>query len=264
MIRVTLLFGLLICFNTVFAQVQNNTKSPYFKLQYDSVDSGEADRIRIWLGEGRKELITFFDQDFKSEFEVFLFSNRDSLDKQWQKDWNMPGFKSQCWMVASGIAHRLDVLSPRVWSEQACEHDAGDSTATRKLIVHEMIHVFHGQYNPSPTFENIDNIDWFVEGIAVYASGQLNDDRYQDTRNFLLNEEGPALLSEVWKGQNRYGLAGSLVHYVDQHFGRAVLIDFLGLTTATQMLDYLDVTEDVLITRWKSRIRTSESIPVND
>ena len=255
--RFTLTLGLFVVFlsNAILAQ---NTATSFFEIHYDSIDAPVASQIRLWLDEGRKELIRLFDQDFKRDFEVYIFSDRDSLDKQWQKDWNMPGFNSQCWMVASGIAHRLDVLSPRIWKEQACEHDASDSTATRKLILHEMVHVFHGQYNPSPTFENIENIDWFVEGIAVYASGQLDQERYDDARNFLRDQEGPAALSEVWKGQNRYGLAGSLVNYVDIHYGRAALVRLLGFTTASQMLDDLKIPEAHLLTNWKSWIRSSK------
>jgi hypothetical protein len=39
----------------------------------------------------------------------------------WQKDWNEPRFKSECWMVASGVASKLDVISPKSWDKQACD-----------------------------------------------------------------------------------------------------------------------------------------------
>ena len=256
-LQVILVFLLFFSSNDGKAQERDTT---FFQLHYDIVDSQESEKIRLWLEEGRKELLAFFENDFKKPFDVYLFSQRDSLDKQWQKDWNMPGFKSQCWMVASGIAHRMDILSPRVWSEQACEHDSRDTLATRNLIIHEMIHVFHGQQNPSPTFENIDNIDWFVEGIAVYASGQLDQERYRDARTFLSEQERPTALSEVWKGQHRYGLAGSLVSYIDKEYGRAAINHLLGLTTATQMLDFLSITEEELIREWKSHVRSAETL----
>lgn len=222
-----------------------------YELHYDAIDQEQATKIVHWLDQGHAAIHQFFDSDFKQNFDVYLFSERDSLDKQWQKDWNMPGFKSQCWMVASGIAHRLDILSPRVWETQACEHQSKDTIATQKLIIHELVHVFHGQNNPSPTFENVENIDWLVEGLAVYVSGQLDENRFERAKTFLQSEEGPDKLTEIWKGEHRYGLAGNLVKLIDDTYGRKTLIQLLGLTTADDVLQVLAITEEELIKRWK-------------
>jgi hypothetical protein len=257
----SLILLFVVTFNYVEAQTNNKSKAlNSYELHYDLIDNQEASRITLWLNQGQQNIIQFFGTDFKRNFNVYLFSNRDSLDKQWQKDWNMPGFKSQCWMVASGIAHRLDILSPRKWSTQACEHDAKDTVATKKIIFHEIIHVFNGQHNPSPTFENIVNIDWFVEGVAVYASGQLDEKRYKSCRDFIIDKGGPNALSEIWKGENKYGLAGSLVKYIDNNFGRTTLVHFLSLTTATEMLDYLKISEEELISKWKKSISLNETV----
>ncbi|NNK87224.1 MAG: hypothetical protein HKO90_02990 [Flavobacteriaceae bacterium] len=231
-----------------------------YRIHYDSIDVSQAKQITSWLQDGQQNIRSVFNKDFKRSFDIFIFSDRDSLDKQWQKDWNMPGFKSQCWMVASGIAHRLDILSPRVWQAQACEHDVRDTTATRKIVFHEMIHVFHGQHNPSPTFEHIDNIDWFVEGIAVYSSGQLDQSRYADAQDFLIKNEGPNTLSEIWKGENRYGLAGSIVKFIDDRYGRKVLFDMLAYTSATEMLNHLSISEKELLLLWKTAVRSNSSV----
>ena len=238
---------------------EEESKSTY-TLHYDPVDAKQSAQIVRWLEEGKELVNSFFGRDYKSQFGVYLFSERDSLGKQWQKDWNMPKFKSRCWMVASGIAHRLDVLSPRVWKEQACGHDVRDTLATKRIIIHEMVHVFHGQYNPSPTFEDVDNIDWFAEGLAVYASGQLDQERYSDARRLIISKGGPKKLSKVWKGSNKYGIAGSLVKFIDEKYGREVLIELIGFTTADQMLGYLKTTEKKLITTWKEDIRQHKSV----
>ena len=166
----------------------------------------------------------------------------------------MPGFISQCWMVASGIGHRLDILSPRTWKEQACEHDPADSEATRKIIIHELVHVFHGQHNPSPTFDDIDNIDWLLEGMAVYVSGQLDDDRFTRATKFIKETGGPNEFANIWKGENRYGLAGSIIQYIDLTYGRSVVKELLGFTTATQVLTHLKTTEEALIEAWKKSV----------
>jgi hypothetical protein len=256
---ITLLLLPILVSNYTVAQNENASKKIY-EVYFAPIDSLEAKRTSLWLEEGRQNVLRFFGEDYSKHFDVYLFSDRDSLDKQWQKDWNMPEFKSQCWMVASGIGHRLDVLSPRVWELQACEHDILDTAATKKIVIHEMIHVFHGQHNPSPTFENIDNIDWFVEGIAVYASGQLDTERYRNARNFIITNGGPDVLSDIWMGENKYGLAGSIVQYIDDNYGRSTLTYLLGLTTADQILKYLKMSEEELISNWKKSIRENESV----
>lgn len=224
-------------------------------LHYDSEDEHQARQIATWLKQGHKTVHAFFGRDFNRKFDIHIFRDRESLDKQWQKDWNMPEFKSQCWMVASGVAHRLDILSPRVWETQACEHDNKDTLATKKIITHELVHVFHGQNNPSPTFDDIVNIDWFVEGIAVYASGQLDGERRERTRDCILRGECPAKLSDVWKGENKYGFAGSLIKFIDDKYGRDVLVDLLKYTNATEILKILDVSEEELLEQWKQSVR---------
>ncbi|WP_181394611.1 hypothetical protein, partial [Staphylococcus pseudintermedius] len=78
-----------------------------------------------------------------------------------------------CWMVASGVADGVRMLSPRAWKTEACEHDAGDARHVEQLLAHELVHVFHGQHNPSPAFLAVTGIVWFVEGLATLASGQL-------------------------------------------------------------------------------------------
>ncbi len=232
--------------------VKQILKTNQFNIHYDAIDADQSKQIETWLNDGQVEIESFFNLPFTQSFDVTLFSHRDSLDKQWQQDWGMPDFKSQCWMVASGVAHRLDILSPRIWDEQACEHPTKDTAATRKIIVHELVHVFHGQNNPSPTFDNIENIDWFVEGLATYVSGQLDEERMNDLITFLEESGGPTTLSEFWKGSNRYGLAGSMVAYIDVRFGRAMLSDLLKLTKGSELLAALDISESELIENWKA------------
>ena len=56
----------------------------------------------------------------------------------------------------------------------------------------EMTHVFHGHYNASPDFSDTDRIDWFVEGLAVYASGQCDAARLLGVRRWLKEHPAPA------------------------------------------------------------------------
>ena len=233
---------------------QNVIEKTTYSIHYDTIDNQQAKQIESWLNYGIKDIEEFFSKGFEKQFDVYIFSERDSLDKQWQKDWNMPSFKSECWMVASGIAHRLDILSPRIWETQACDHNNNDTIATKNLIIHELVHVFHGQNNPSPTFENIENIDWFVEGLAVYASGQLNDGRLERAKKHVLSTREPSTLANIWKGEHKYGLAGSIVKYIDEEFGRKTLVELISHTKATQILATLNLSEKELITGWKKSL----------
>ena len=162
-------------------------------------------------------------------------------------------------MVASGIAHRLDILSPRIWETQACEHNNKDTLATKKLIVHELVHVFHGQHNPSPTFENVDNIDWLLEGLAVYASGQLDKERYERAKSYMLAEEGPNSLADIWKGEHKYGLAGSMVKFIDDTYGRKTVVQLIGFTKMNEVLGALQISEEELIRQWKQSFNLKKS-----
>jgi hypothetical protein len=107
------------------------------------------------LEKGAQSTEQFFGAPFKKNFGVFVYPTRNDLDSQWQKDWNMPQFKSECWMVASGVAAKLDMISPAVWSKEACEHSYADTVKTQRLITHELVHVYHGQSNASPDFSDV-------------------------------------------------------------------------------------------------------------
>ena len=124
---------------------------PAFTFSYQDTDQKISNEIDLDLDKGISRVTSFFGHRFAKKFQVFLFPNRASLDKQWQTDWGLPDFKAECWMVASGVGHRLDILSPNTWKKETCEHDATDKKEVESLILHELVHVFHGQHNPKPT-----------------------------------------------------------------------------------------------------------------
>lgn len=204
--------------------------------------------------DGMEMAESFFELPFNTKIEIHVFADRSSLDKQWQQAWGVPDFQSECWMVASGAAGRFDILSPKTWSASACEHDATDLPAVQKLITHELVHILHGAYNPHPGFEAAQGIDWFIEGLATYASGQLDKDRISRLKKSLFNGEIPDTLSLFWTGPNKYGLSGSLVAYIDKKYGREQLIELLPLNTLDEVLKALNTTENELIQNWKQSL----------
>jgi hypothetical protein len=190
---------------------------------------------------------SFFGKPFRRAFFVRIHGSRDSFDKQLAEDWHEPGFRSECWMVASGSAPGMDLICPATWDTVACEHKQADTAATRKLIHHELIHVYHGQWNKSPDFSATKGLDWFVEGLATYVSGQLDSSRRLQVSELIRLSRVPASLDLFWTGHARYALSGALVEFIDKSYGREMIQDLLPLTIKSEVLNKLNITEDHLI-----------------
>lgn len=155
-------------------------------------------------------------------------------------------------MVASGVATKLDMISPKMWDTEACEHIYKETMKTQKLITHELVHVYHGQLCVSPDFSNTEGIDWFVEGLATYASGQCDSLRIAEIKNAIFDDKIPKSLDNFWTGKLKYGLSGSMVMYIDNKYGRIKLKELLPLNKKTEMLSMLNTTESELLTGWKN------------
>lgn len=221
------------------------------KIHYTSEDSEFMKRFKQYLSEGRQRVERFFGKDFLRPFIVRIFPDRASLDEHWRKAWNLPGFESSCWMVASGAGNELDLLSPRTWNEEACEHDPKDETEIQLLINHELVHIYHSQVNPSPEFESLEAIGWFMEGLATYASRQVDDERIQRAKEAVETGGFSKSLENMWSGPYRYAICGTLVQFIDTAYGRGTLIEMLSYATRDEFLNRLVLSEEELINAWK-------------
>lgn len=229
-------------------------KQKGYTLMYIAADQQEITAYQQLLDLGVNTVEAFFNAPFKKEFDVYVHPNRHSMDSSWQKDWKMPDFTSQCWMVASGVANRLDMIAPGRWDKEACEHSYTDTQKTQQLIAHELVHVYHGQINASPDFSNTEGIDWFVEGLAAYASGQCDTSRMMAVRNAVSAHTQPARLDSFWTGNLKYGLSGSVVMYIDKKYGRNTLKELLPFSKKAELLLRLHTSETELIAGWKKFI----------
>lgn len=225
-----------------------------YVLFYTKADENTVKQIESNIGSGIKTITSFFRHNFKKPFDVYIFPNRKLLDKQWQKAWSDTSFHSQCWMVASGVGNRFDIISFNAWSTDACEHKASDSVALQKLITHELTHVFHGQYNSTNDFTGMDDMGWLVEGLATYVSGQLDSIRIKQLKNLAAKNELPNELEKIWSGKAKYGAAGTIVQYIDKTYGRNKLLSLLPITKENQALDLLKRSETGLIRNWKDYV----------
>ena len=154
-------------------------------------------------------------------------------------------------MVASGVASKLDIISPKLWNSEACEHNYSETIKTQQLITHELVHVYHGQLNGSPDFNNVEGLDWFVEGLATFASGQCDSLRLSEVKKALNENNIPNNLDNFWSGKMKYGLSGSVVMYLSHKYGSYKLQDLLPLTKKSEILSALHISEAELLAGWK-------------
>jgi formylglycine-generating enzyme required for sulfatase activity len=215
-------------------------------------DKDVAAALMLYIQEGLKKVERFFGQPFKQTFEVEVFPNRAAFDKYFLTRWKIP--KTEAWMVASGVADRMVILSPRVWKTEAVEHDPADTGHIRDLIAHELVHVYHGQYSPRPDFDGMDNIGWFVEGLAVYVSGQLERSHRTAAGEALKAGKAPTRLADAWSGRYRYGVSGSMAEFVHQRYGLAVVKKMLVVVSNEEALNLLNTTEGEFLEAWKAHV----------
>jgi hypothetical protein len=198
-----------------------------------------------------QQIESFFGAPFPDPVHFKVVGDRAGFDVAVSKYGLSP---SQCWMVGMGTADLMVALSPQAWPKQACEHDPKDQESTRSLVKHELIHVYHGQFNPSRDFTGVDDLDWFIEGLAVFGSGQFTKDRVEQMKSAVAQGQTPVSLAKIWTGPNRYGFAGSLVAYVDAKWGRTTTVRLLKVKSTAEALAILGTNEKGLLEGWRESL----------
>lgn len=184
---------------------------------------------------------------------VRVFASRADFTAALREAWGLRD--TACWMVGGADDHRLFLLSPGAWSAEACEHDVSDTKHVRRLVAHEVVHAYHGQINPSGDLGLLDDLGWFTEGLATYVSGQLDAQHAGRAADAIARGEAPEHLADAWSGPYRYGVAGSMVAFIDATWGRHHLRALLHATSTVDLLDALGVTEAGFLDRWEGWVR---------
>lgn len=206
--------------------------------------------VEQMLPDARRRVEGFFGQPFREPLNIKLAPIRAAFNAAFPPAWGMS--QTECWMVGVGVADFLVVLSPADWAKEACDHKADDSRDLRGIVTHELVHMYHGQHNPTRDFSGADDIGWFVEGLAVLASGQLDETHAGDAAEAIRKGQAPTALGKAWSGQYRYGVCGSLVRYIDQAYGRKTIIALLPAKTPDEVLGRLGLSEAEFLARWKA------------
>jgi hypothetical protein len=228
------------------------------RVSVEERDSSVEILIRRASVEAIDRIEGFFGLPFAGGVQVRVFPDRAALTAYWRSSWGVPDLQVECWQVASGTASLLAILSPLRWKEEACEHDPADTAGIALLVAHELVHVFHAQRSPHPEFDGMDTISWLVEGLATYVSGQLERRHAKAARAAIDAGADPRVLARAWSGRYRYGVAGSIVRYIDETYGREVLKSLLTATAQEEVLRALRVEEGELLLRWRAWVLAQE------
>lgn len=215
--------------------------------EYEPPDSVAVAALREYAYEGVDVIEGFFGRRFRTSFTFRILPTRAAFDAHAKEKWGMA--ETRCWMVGGAEDSGIVLVTPRTWTPE-CDHDPDDAAHVRDLVVHELVHVFHMQHNPSDEFEGADEVGWFVEGLATYASGQLEREHAPRAREAVDTGAVPTRLVDAWSGPYRYAVAGSLVAYVEEIGGREVVTDLLSATSQEQILRRLGIEENELLTGW--------------
>lgn len=224
------------------------TPVPTFRIHAPGVEDPVIETVRRDLSFAERRIGAKFGS-FPDTVSVRIFPERASFSEALRERWGIP--ETACWMVGAAEDHALLLLSPGVWGEAACEHDPADSGHRRRLIAHEAVHVYHGQVNPSEDLGLLEDLGWFIEGLATYVSGQAAAEHAGRAAEAVLNDAVPARLREAWSGDYRYGVTGSMATFIEERWGREVFSSLLGVTSTEDLLQRLEIQEADFLEQWR-------------
>ena len=223
-----------------------------FILQPPPADPADAARIEPLVQEGMPAVSLRLRVAWLEPVRVEIVPDRAAYTASFPAEYGMS--ETQCWMVAWAIADRLVVLSPSAWrAPEVCEHDPDDRDELALLLRHELVHALHGQHNPTRDFTGMEEeLGWFIEGLATFASGQLEQEHANDARQAIAAGAAPKQLAGAWSGRWRYGVCGSLVAYLDLRCGHERLAEMMSATTQAQLLGMAGLSEAELLAAWRA------------
>jgi hypothetical protein len=234
------------------------TKGGKIKINPDCLMSDKLKVLCRYVEQGYMVVENYFKHPFIKTFDLRIFSNKKSLISYWESEWADFNLEPACWMVASGTEKVLAILSPEHWESETCEHNFSNESRTKRIIIHELVHVFHDQYNPKQQFVEMEPLTWFVEGVAVQVSGQENDIHRSSACEAVRLGKAPKSLDQAWTGKYRYSISGSLVGYIESIFGRQMIFELLECTDENSLLDRIGLSAQELLEEWEKFVIDKE------
>lgn len=172
------------------------------------VKPSENTKINDFYEKAIKDLNEFYQIKWEdNKPRIFLLKSRKEFDDLYER-------KTEEWVVGTTMGTQRDVyvLSPEVYEKES-SHKYSDreyETLLRHEISHLYSRIFFSKYRPR----------WFLEGIAIYSSGQLELKRKITEFTAFLDffDNG---------GSGIYDESGWAVLILDKEFGREKLLQFL-------------------------------------
>lgn len=165
-------------------------------------------KIKNFYNKALKDLDEFYQTNGEdNKFRIFLIKSRKEFDALYEK-------KTEKWVVGSTMGSIRDVylLSPDVYEKESTHKysDKKYEILLRHELSHQYCRIFYSDNKPR----------WFLEGIAIYSSGELEINRkITEFTSFLdFFDKG---------GGNVYDESGWAVFILDKEFGREKLLELL-------------------------------------
>ena len=190
-----------------------------FTYRYVAADQAALDRLKVIVPASAGRVNAFLGLPYVSSIEVVVYPNRAQFVAKMREIWNLPGdVDVECWAIATAGRAGIYLLSPRVWQTEACGHSDSTEHLTG-VVAHELVHVLHVQQQRAqlPNETLFMTTRWIIEGLAVYASGQIEREYASQARSRFAAGFAPHTFVELYDDPAFYGLAGSLVGYIDRH-----------------------------------------------
>jgi len=86
----------------------------------------------------------------------------------------------------------------------------------------------------------------------IYFSKFLIEAKQELKKQVIAENKTPTMPDNFWKGQEKYGLSGSIVAFIDKKYGRDKLFDLLKQTNKEAALKLLSISEAQLLIDWKN------------
>jgi hypothetical protein len=238
----------------------NSMNEPEFTISYTNSDDNNVDQYLRFFREGVRTITSFFDTGFSKHFQIYVQPNRNAFDTKEQERRHNRFFKSECWLAATGTIEGINLLSPLRWQDEPCSGrytEYSDTVKTKKLFIHEMVHVFHAQHQQlNHTNDEVDF--WFLEGIAYYVSGQMDSTAARMVQTAFTNQRIPDHLSAIGQISDinlRYAVSGSLLQFISATYGKPLLRKMLVPDNEKDLQAVMPVSEKDLIGRWKQTLQ---------
>lgn len=225
-------------------------QTPQYHVKATDAPQKSVTRIERALEQGDSIVRKYFGKPFPKSFDVVIAASRKEFDVVAGRRWKMPA--SDRWMVGAGGSDILLLLAPDRWKGEADEHDGESDKELNDIVAHELVHVYHSQVCPNHEFDGMDDVAWFIEGLAVRVSGQLESSHRGVAQKAIIEGTAPKTLEAAWSGKHRYGIAGSMARFVETTWGKATVLDLLKATSNSEALNRLKTTEDRFLRDWRA------------